>query len=305
MKRFLCGLAVTAAAAAALAAPSPVLAQTTAPEASTEVAAAEVEADDPNTGALTLTGGLDYTTAYFFRGYNQEDTGLILQPYVTLTAALVSNDDFALNGYVGTWNSFHENKTLAAATGPATWYESDLFGGLDFVFGKFTIGTVYTFYTYPNGAFNNIQELGFKIAYDDTDFMKDKGIDFALKPYAAVYIETSDGNGTEDTYLELGIAPSFAVGHVAGRGVTLSVPVVLGCSLDDYYLDNSGDDEFLGYGSIGLFASIPLCENGKFGTWTLTGGVQYIQLFADSAENVNDGGEDNEILGKVGVSFAY
>jgi hypothetical protein len=298
MTRFLWSLALTAAAAAALAAPSHVLAQDAA-------ATAEVEVPDPNTGALTLTGGLDYTTAYFFRGYNQEDTGLILQPYVTVTAALASNDNFALNGYLGTWNSFHEKKTLAAATGPDTWYESDLFGGLDFVFGKLTLGTVYTFYTYPNGAFNTIQEIGFKIAYDDTDFMKGHGIDFALKPYAAVYIETSDGNGTEDTYLELGIAPSFAVGNVAGKGVTLSVPVVLGCSLDDYYLDNSGDDEFLGYGSVGLFASIPICENGKFGTWTLTGGVQYIQLFADSAENVNDGGEDNEILGKVGVSFAY
>ena len=76
-------------------------------------------------------------------------------------------------------------------------------------------------------------------------------------------------------------------------------------SLDDYYFDDTGDDELLGYGSIGLFASLPLGEPGRFGTWTLTGGVQYIQLFADSAEAVNDGGEDSEILGKVGVNFAY
>src|SRR5688572_22874536 len=41
---------------------------------------------DPNTGGLTLTGGVDWTTAYFFRGYNQEDTGLIFQPWVTITA---------------------------------------------------------------------------------------------------------------------------------------------------------------------------------------------------------------------------
>ena len=292
MKRFLWGLAVTAAALAA--APSPLMAQD-----------AEPEAADPNTGGLTLTGGVDYTTAYFFRGYNQEDTGLILQPYATITAALVSNDNFTLNGYVGIWNSFHEKKTLAAATGPDTWYESDLFGGLDFVFGKITLGTVYTFYTYPNGAFNTIQEIGFKVAYDDTDFMKDRGLSFALKPYAAVYLETSDGNGTEDTYLELGIGPSFAVGSIGGAPITLSVPLVLGMSLDDYYLDDTGDNELLGYGSIGLFASLPLGEPGKFGAWTLTGGVQYIQLFADSAENLNDGGTDYEFLGKVGVSVAY
>ena len=293
MKRFLWGLAVTAAA---LAAPSHVLAQD---------AAAEIEPADPNTGGLTLSGGIDYTTAYYFRGYNQEDTGFIFQPYATITAALAETDDYAINGYVGIWNSFHEKKTLASDTGPSTWYESDIFGGLDLVMGKFTIGTVYTFYTYPNGAFNTIQEIGFKVAYDDTDFMKGNGIDFALKPYAAIYFETGDGNGTEDTYLELGVAPSFSVGSVGGTPVTLAVPVVLGMSVDDYYLDDGGDNEFFGYGSIGAFASIPLGDSGKYGAWTLTGGVQYIQLFADSAEAVNDGGENYELLGKVGVSFAY
>jgi len=303
MKRFLWSAAVAAAAATALAAPSRVLAQDAPTTAPAVVVADEPEAYDPNPGALTLTGGVDWTTAYFFRGYNQEDQGLIFQPYVTVTTALATSDSFTLNGYVGTWNSLQSEKTGAAATGPDTWYESDLFGGLDFVFGKFTIGTVYTYYTYPNGAFNTIQEVGFKVAYDDTEFMKDK-LTFALKPYAAVYIETSDGNGTEDTYLELGISPSFSVGKFAGHGVTLSVPIVVGCSLDDYYLDDGGDNEFLGYTSVGLFASIPLGENTKYGTWTLTGGVQWLQLYADSVEAVNHG-EESEILGKVGASFAY
>jgi hypothetical protein len=296
MKRFLWSLAVSAAV---LAAPSDVLAQEAAPEPAPAPAPAPA---DPNTGGLTLSGGVDYTTSYFFRGYNQEDTGLILQPYATVTASLVDRDDFDLNGYVGIWNSFHEKKTLADDTGPSTWYESDLFGGLDFVFGKFTLGTVYTFYTYPNGAFDTIQEIGVKLAYDDTEFMEGRGLDFALKPYVAAYFETADGNGTEDSYLELGIGPSFALGE---SGITLAVPVALGMSIEDYYFDEDGDDEFLGYGSVGLFASIPLASEGHYGTWTLTGGVQYIQLFADSAEAVNDGGEDNEILGKVGVSFAY
>jgi hypothetical protein len=293
--------AATGAAAAALATPSHAMAQ----EATATATTPEPAPYDPNPGALTLTGGLDWTSAYFFRGYNQEDTGLILQPYLTVTTELTSNDSFTLNAYLGTWNSFHDKKTAASGNGNSSWYESDLFGGLDFVFGKFTIGTVYTFYTYPNGAFQTIQEIGFKVAYDDADFMKDKGISFALKPYAAVYFETDDGNGTEDSYLEFGIAPSFGIGNVAGKPVTLAVPVVLGCSLDDYYLDSSGDNEFFGYGSIGLFASIPLGETGKYGSWTLTGGVQYIQLFADSADIVNDGGTSNELLGKVGVSFAY
>ena len=304
MKRFLWSAAVTAAAATALAAPSHVLAQDAPTTAPVVDAAAEPEPYDPNPGALTLTGGVDWTTAYFFRGYNQDDTGLILQPYATITAALTSNDKFTLNGYVGTWNSFQSEKTGASGSGPENWYESDLFGGLDFVFGKFTLGTVYTFYTYPNGAFSTIQEIGFKVSYDDTDFEKDK-LGFALKPYAAIYFETADANGSEDSYLEFGIGPTFAAGNVGGKPVTLAVPVVLGCSIDDYYLDSSGDNEFFGYGSVGLFASIPLGETGKFGAWTLTGGVQFIELFANSAAVTNDGGKWNEFLGKVGVSFAY
>jgi len=291
------------ALAIALAAPSALFAQQDVETSKIETqrsATPEEVAQDPNTGGLTLTGGVDYTTAYFFRGYNQEDTGLILQPYVTITASLVSNDDFTLNAYVGTWNSFHERKTLNQGSN-SSWYESDLFGGIDLVLGNFTIGTVYTFYTYPNGAFETIGEVGFKAAYDDTDLMKRMGINFAFKPYAAVYIETSDGNGSEDTYAELGLAPSFALGET----VTLSVPMTLGLSLDDYYFDDDGDNETLGYAAVGLFASIPLPMGERFGERTLTGGVQYIYLFADSAEAANDGGKNDEILGKVGISFAY
>jgi hypothetical protein len=287
MKKFLWSLA----AYAALAVPTQLFAQDT---------AVAVEPADPNTGALTLSGGIDYTTAYFFRGYNQEDTGLILQPYVTITAAVASNDNFTLNAYVGTWNSFHEKKTATSGTN-SSWFESDLYGGLDFVVGKFTVGAVYTFYTYPNGAFETIQEIGFKVAYDDTEVLKNAGLNFALKPYVGVYIETDDGNGTEDTYAEIGVAPAFSVGN----GITLTVPLTLGLSLDDYYLDDGGDNETFGYGAIGAFASLPLGEAGRFGAWTLTGGVQYIYLFADSAEAANDGGENDEILGKVGVSFTY
>lgn len=257
---------------------------------------------DPNTGALALTGGVDYTTAYFFRGYNQEDTGLILQPWATVTASLVSNDNLTLNAYVGIWNSFHERKTLSGDTGPSAWYESDLYGGIDLVLGKFTVGTVYTFYTYPNGAFETIQEIGFKVAFDDTDTMKNAGLSFALKPYAAIYFETDDGNGSEDTYAEVGVAPSFALGE---SGVSLGVPISFGFSVDDFYLDDDGGNEPLGFASIGLFASVPLPVPERYGAWTLTGGVQYLYLFADSAQAVNDGGEDDEILGKVGISFAY
>jgi len=255
--------------------------------------------EDPNTGALTLTGGVDWTTAYFFRGYNQEDGGLILQPYATLTANVYNSDKFNINVYGGTWNSFQSAKTGSDGNGPSSWYECDLFGGVDFSFDKFTVGVIYTFYQYPNGAFKTIQEVGFKLSYDDTDLMKKTGVSFGLKPYVGVYIETDDGNGTEDTYAEVGIGPSWTI-----HGVTLSVPVAVGMSLDDYYLQSDGSNSFFGYGSISLLGSIPLPIPARYGAWTLTAGVQYLYLFADSAEAANNG-ENDQWIGKVGVAFSY
>src|SRR5262245_31103950 len=115
-KRWLCAVAMTAGLALA----SGVQAQTTQEaEVSGGAAvgaaeAASAEPSDPNTGALTLSGGVDWTTAYFFRGYNQEDTGLILQPYATITANLYDSDAFDVNAYIGTWNSFQSAQTLAS-----------------------------------------------------------------------------------------------------------------------------------------------------------------------------------------------
>ena len=45
---------------------------------------------DPNPGAITLTGSMDASNAYLFRGIPQDDTGLILWPAADLGVALGS-----------------------------------------------------------------------------------------------------------------------------------------------------------------------------------------------------------------------
>jgi hypothetical protein len=267
-----------------------------------EAAAAAPEPPAYNTGKLSLAGGMDVATAYFFRGYNQEDQGFIAQPYANIYFKLSDSEAHPITGYVGTWNSFHSEKTLGDDGSFETWYESDLYGGVDFgLGGGFTLGGIYTMYTYPGGAFDTIEEVGFKLSYDDTDKL---GLPFALRPYVGVYFETQDKNGTEDTYLEFGVAPTvYTVNKDSDHAIALSVPVTIGCSLDDYYFDDDGDDEFLGYGSIGLAASMPL-TTGAYGAWSLNGSVTWLQLFADGLEAANHG-DDYEIIGKIGVSFTY
>ena len=280
LRAFALGLALLPASAA--------LAQDDAPDAA-----------DPNTGAIRVTGGVDLTTAYFFRGYLQEDQGLIVQPYANLYFDVAEG----VSAYVGTWNSVHEEQTGADPGTTGQWYENDVYAGVDFTLGEsFTLGAIYTAYTYPGGAFDTVEEIGFKLAWDDTG---KTGLNIALKPYAAIYFETDDDNGTEDTYLELGIAPTvYTFNEDSDAPIALSVPVTLGLSIDDYYFDDTGDDELLGYGSIGIAASMPLPMPDKFGDWTLNGSVTLLQLFADGLEAVNNG-DNTEIIAKLGVSFAY
>ena len=292
MKRLFRGLAL----GAMLVAPAAAFAQ----DAEAEVV---VEAEEPavNSGSVRLTGGVDVATHYFFRGYLQEDQDAIVQPYVNVYFDLVKGDN-PITAYIGTWNSFHGEKTGADDGTFGSWYEADLYAGVDATLGGgFTVGAIYTLYAYPNGAFDTVEELGFKLSYDDTDKW---GLPFALKPFVGVYFETDDQNGTEDTYLEVGVAPTvYTFNEKSDQPIALAVPVTIGMSLDDYYFDDSGDEEFLGYGSIGIAGSMPL-GSGKFGAWTLNASVTWMQLFADGLETANND-DDNEIIGKVGVSFAY
>src|SRR5688572_12895464 len=261
--------------------------------------AAAADANDPNTGAMRVTGGVDLTTAYFFRGYLQEDQGLIIQPYANLYFDVAEG----WTGYIGTWNSVHSEQTGADPGANGTWYESDVYAGVDWTINEdFTLGAIYTNYTYPGGAFDSVEELGFKLAWDDTG---KTGMNIALKPYAAIYFETDDDNGSEDTYLELGIAPTvYTFNEDSDAPIALAVPVTLGMSLDDYYFDDTGDDELLGYASVGVAASMPLNMPDRFGDWTLNGSVTLLHMFADGLELVNNG-DDTEIFAKIGVSFAY
>lgn len=264
-----------------------------------------VRADEPagpNTGAMSFSGGIDFVTAYVFRGYMQEDQGLIAQPYLQLSLEAFDVGGVKLTPYAGIWSSVHSEHTGTDGSNDA-WYEADLFGGVNAAIGDFTFGVIYTNYTYPNGAFDSIGEIGFKVSWADAQTMKKVGIPFALNPSLGVYFETDDGNGSEDAYLEIGIAPSFEV-KAGDVPVTLAVPIVGGFSLDDYYPDDSGDDEFFGYLSIGLTATVGLPMPSRYGSWSLTGGVYYYRFAADSAEAANNN-DDDEIVGKIGVAFTY
>jgi hypothetical protein len=256
---------------------------------------------EPVGSAIGVQLNLDFTTGYFYRGIVQEDSGLIVQPAARVTVNLLESEALKLDAFVGAWNSFHGQKTGSRTHGDFSeyWYEADLLGGVTLTRGKLALTTSYTFLTSPNDAFETVQELGFTLALDDSEWLGA----WAMKPYATLAFETgadaSDGADSDTgTYLELGIGPGFSFD--AGKTpVTITFPASVGLSLSDYYQDSAGDDETFGFAQIGVRASVPLGEPGRYGAWTLGGGVALL-LLGDHTSDYN-AGDDAEVIATVGV----
>lgn len=263
-------------------------------------------AASPVGSAISVQLNLDFTNAYFYRGIRQQDKGLIVQPAARLTARLVDDADLTLDGFIGTWNSFGPNGGTQTGGLIEDWYESDLYAGFTLTHGKVSLATSYTFLTSPSDAFQEVEELGFTLSLDDSEWLEE----WAFKPYATLAIETgsngSDGPDLDNgTYLELGVAPGFSF-DVATTPVTLTFPASVGLSLADYYQDAGSEDDTFGFAQVGAKASIPLGEpsgGGRFGAWTLNAGVSVLFL-GDHTKAFNNG-DDTEVIGSIGLQWNF
>jgi hypothetical protein len=299
-------------ASATLAASSPALAQVTTPASEPATAPAAPPAEDkaPNTGRISLSAGVDYTTHYYFRGILQEDQDWIVQPYAEVTFKLYQGEGALSSVFatLGIWNSLHGGPTGvdggALSQDPKAWYEVDLYGKLGVtLFDKLAAAFFYTAYISPNDRFKTVEEVGLSLAYNDAALLGP----FALNPTVALAFEIdgqADAGRSKGTYLQLGVAPGVALFENSRVPVALSFPLTLGLSLDDYYEFGSGDDDAFGYASGGVTAAVPLkFIPPGFGSWTAKAGVQFMTL-GDNLERVNNG-ERFEVIGTFGLSFTY
>jgi hypothetical protein len=163
----------------------------------------------------------------------------------------------------------------------------------------------YTYYNTSPVMRGAVHELGVRASVDALASWQQTGqpCTFGLRPYAGLYGDISDEQGTEDVYLETGLEPSGRF-EVAGSKVGVSAPLFFGLSVDDYYFDSNGDNAFLGYFSAGVTASVALPVPDRWGEWFLNASFQYLHLFADNLAAINDG--DREVfIGKVGIGLAF
>lgn len=260
-----------------------------------------------NSGKLSFSLGTDATTAYFFRGILQERDGVIIQPYGEMGVNLYENEgapisSISLTG--GLWASAHSALTGASGAGPRAFYELDVYGGANVgLFDVLDAGVSYVLYTSPNGGFSNIQEVDFSLGLDDSKWLGA----MALNPYVLFALEVDNGadlGSNQGTYAEIGINPSFEVIPGDRYPVTLSLPMLAGFSVNDYFQNANNNDETWGYARFGALLSVPLpFIPEEYGSWSATGGA-YLYTFNSNLQKINQG-NDPWVVGTWGISMSY
>jgi hypothetical protein len=306
--------AVTLATLLGLVAAGSAWAQTTPPATTTPAAPAPEakpaeEVTAPNTGRMSISAGVDWTSAYFFRGIKQETEDLILQPYGEVSFKLVENAGAltALSLTGGIWNSLQTGPTGSdsqTASDPKIWYEFDGYVRLSAVLWEdLTIYALYTAYISPNNAFGTVQELALGVSYNDAKLLGP----FALNPSLLVAFELdgqADAGAQKGVYAQIGLAPGYTFFADSPYPLAVSVPLAIGLSLSDYYEFGTGTDDTFGFFSGGVTVSVPLAFiPPAFGKWLIKGGVTVLYL-GDNLKAVNDG-DQVQVIGTLGLAFAY
>jgi hypothetical protein len=268
------------------------------------------ESNDPNPGALTLAGSIDFLNQYMFRGIRQNSSGIASWPAVDLGISAYSGDGGLKSVGInfGTWNSLHTGDTGQDGPSGKLWYESDFYATLGLGFGGGTsFSTTYTAYTSPNNGFTTVKEIMFKLAVDDSGTLGKA----AVKPYVAIAREfdtdydpvlgvgsgQADGGQNAGTYVEIGFAPGYAAPKAS-----IAFPIKIGLSASNYY-ELAGEDNKFGYFSVAGIVTVPLGGTTSYGAWNIHGGVEY-QKLGTTTEALN-GGEGNQVIGSFGIGFSY
>ena len=234
----------------------------------------------PAEAQVSISGGLDATHQYRFRGIRQNSSGASFWPWVDFGGTTYEGDgalkSVALN--IGTWNAIHTeldgNK----------WYEGDVYGTATFGFSKASLATTFTHYTSPGDWWGNIEELAFKLSFSD-------GV--GLNPYVFVAQElgegSADGGDNKGTYLEFGVGPG-----ISRDKVSVTFPIKVGLSANNYY-EVDGSDNTFGYVSFGGVVTVPAGEH-----FNVHGGVE-VQAYGDALKS----DKSAEVIGSIGIGFSF
>lgn len=242
-----------------------------------------------NEGNVSVGAGIDLVSNYYFRGIVQETSGAIAQPWLEAGIGFANGISLA----AGTWNSLHSKQT--SGTTVPSWYESDFYAGLSFGANAWSTDVTYTKYMSPRGSWGSVKEVAIGVGYDTF-----------IAPYITVAIEMdsgggADGGSTDGTYFELGVEPGLPLDN---EEVSVSIPIAVGLSLNNYYEGNGTDNSF-GFFSAGASLGIPLDSiPAEYGSWEFAGNVSLL-IFGDGLKAVNGSDDSAKVIATVGLSMGY
>jgi len=251
-------------------------------------------ADSSSSSPWSISAQVTDTSAYFFRGDNQgDDNHLIIQPELTIGYSFYSSDkQLTITPYLDLWG----NLTDKHFGNEDNWFnELDITPGVEFKTGRVDFSVEAITYYSPVDAFKLYEEGGFKLGFDDTGLTP---LPFALNPHLDAYqqITRTADNAPMGSYMELGLAPLF---NIAKLPMTVTIPVTLGTSLQHYYHDAAGADQFVGFGSAGVLVTWNVTDH-----WSIAGGADYYRLFAQNLIDDNNG-DHSTVVGHMTLGYSY
>ena len=283
------------------------------------VAIDAAEPGDPgsavNLGNVSLQLTATVTSQYWFRGIGQENQGFILQPGADVSVKLFGDAErgITVDGFIGTWSSIHDHNTLNI-DGAHQWYEHDFIAGVAIGLPH-GLGLDISYINLYSPAAGDIfaEEIDVSLTFDDGPLLRQLGVEnISLNPSITIAIETDGGSDAGDdqgVYGEIAISPTVYTIESNNYPISLSVPVILGLSIDDYYENSSGDDDFFGYLEFGVDASVPLpFVPEEYGAWSANAGIHGI-ILGDTAQDISEAfgtGDDTfNVFGMIGITATY
>lgn len=265
--------------------------------------------------ALNLYAGVELVSKYVSRGLVFVDQPSV-QPWVELDALL--SEDAQPDGpvgritwFIGNWNSISDNDPSpgVARTGRAesleSWYEADIYSGVRVrLWERFQASLRFNWYVSPSDSFEQIQELDFRFAWDDSAFWEDAGAPgFSMTPKVRIAKETRDSGGPEQWYFAPQVTPSFTVDELPFEP-RVRFPIALGFGANGQYIDrNTGEERHFGFVQTGIGVDIPIdILNEGYGSLSLSAALDVI-IRSDDSLSID--GDQVDTVGRIGLTYSF
>jgi len=260
----------------------------------------EVEAANPPPSRFHVTGGIDVRDSYFFRGYNHDPSGFILQPYFQLLYTVYQDEHVAITPHAGAWFDISETK---GPENPKHFNEFRPSGGVLVDTGGFTFDVQYVMYKSPSELFQRSEEIGIDVRYNDRVLWPKSSPVAAINPAVSYYWEFDDNkDGERNSFIGVGIDPELQPVRFGKVPVTISFPASLGASWDGYYFNDRGGTQQVGYWMAGIKAAVDLPSSRNSPKCRLEAELDYIRMLADSTKRAN-GGDNDDFTFRFGFAF--